>query len=84
MLVLWRFGDAFIKLAASMVWGEDHGFVLELLALLVVRVANLILNGVFAGDENFVSKIDAAKEIVDRPHWMGTIDVSGLKLKLIG
>jgi len=85
VLVLWRFGEAFIKLAASMVSGEDHGFVLELLALLdLVLLANLILIVIFAGYENFVSKIDAAKENEDRPHWMGTIDFSGLKLKLIG
>jgi uncharacterized protein (TIGR00645 family) len=85
ILVLWRFGEAFVKLAGSMVSGEDHGFVLELLALLdLVLLANLILIVIFAGYENFVSKIDAAKENEDRPHWMGTIDFSGLKLKLIG
>ena len=85
ILVLWRFGEAFVKLAASMVSGEDHGFVLELLALLdLVLLANLILIVIFAGYENFVSKIDAAKENEDRPHWMGTIDFSGLKIKLIG
>jgi uncharacterized protein (TIGR00645 family) len=44
----------------------------------------LILIVIFAGYENFVSKIDAAHESEDRPHWMGTIDFSGLKLKLIG
>jgi uncharacterized protein (TIGR00645 family) len=80
ILVLWRFGEAFIKLATNVAAGDDHGFVLELLALL----ANLILIVIFAGYENFVSKIDAAKDDEDRPHWMGTIDFSGLKLKLIG
>ena len=60
-------------------------FVLDLLALLdLVLLANLILIVLFAGYENFVSKIDSAHESVDRPHWMGTIDFSGLKLKLIG
>ena len=39
---------------------------------------------IFAGYENFVSRIDAAHDSVDRPHWMGTIDFSGLKIKLIG
>jgi uncharacterized protein (TIGR00645 family) len=50
----------------------------------LVLLANLILIVIFAGYENFVSKIEAAKDNVDRPHWMGTIDFSGLKLKLIG
>ncbi len=85
ILVLWRFGEAFIDLVTSTIEGKSHGFVLELLALLdLVLLANLILIVIFAGYENFVSKIDAAKEDEDRPHWMGTIDFSGLKLKLIG
>jgi uncharacterized protein (TIGR00645 family) len=61
------------------------GFTIDLLALLdLVLLANLILIVIFAGYENFVSRIDAAHESVDRPHWMGTIDFSGLKIKLIG
>jgi uncharacterized protein (TIGR00645 family) len=39
---------------------------------------------IFAGYENFVSRIDIATESKDRPHWMGTIDFSGLKIKMIG
>ena len=39
---------------------------------------------VFAGYENFVSKIEAAENSVDRPEWMGKVNFSGLKLKLIG
>jgi uncharacterized protein (TIGR00645 family) len=33
---------------------------------------------------NFVSVIDAAKDSPDRPDWMGKVNFSGLKLKLIG
>jgi uncharacterized protein (TIGR00645 family) len=55
------------------------------LALLdLTLLANLILMVIFAGYENFVSRIDAAANSTDRPHWMGTIDFSGLKIKLIG
>jgi len=39
---------------------------------------------IFAGYENFVSKIGAAESSEDRPHWMGRLDYSGLKIKLIG
>ena len=39
---------------------------------------------IFAGYENFVSKINIAEGSEDRPAWMGTVDYSGLKLKLIG
>ena len=85
LLVLWRFCLAFWNLAQTIVQSDGHSFVLDLLAMLdLVLLANLILIVIFAGYENFVSKIEAAKGDVDRPHWMGTIDFSGLKLKLIG
>ena len=85
ILVLVRFGEAFWALLQSVLHGESHSFTLDLLAMLdLVLLANLILIVIFAGYENFVSKIDAAKNNEDRPHWMGTIDFSGLKLKLIG
>ena len=85
LLVLYRFVIQFIDLIVIATQSDAHKFTLGLLALLdLVLTANLILIVIFAGYENFVSKIEAAKESVDRPHWMGTIDFSGLKLKLIG
>lgn len=85
LLVLVRFGASFWTLLQSVINNEAHTFTLDLLALLdLVLLANLILIVIFAGYENFVSKIDVAKGNADRPHWMGTIDFSGLKLKLIG
>lgn len=50
----------------------------------VVLVGNLLLMIIFSGYENFVSKIDVASHHVDRPSWMGHIDYSGLKQKIIG
>jgi len=44
--------------------------------------ANLVMIVVFSGYENFVSKLDI-DDGGDRPDWMGTVDFSGLKLKLI-
>ena len=38
---------------------------------------------IFAGYENFVSKIDIARTSPDKPSWMGKVDFSGLKLKLV-
>src|SRR5690606_36053346 len=43
---------------------------------------NLLLIVMFSGYENFVSKLDLDGE-TDRPPWMGTVDFSGLKMKLI-
>ena len=46
-------------------------------------VGNLVLMIIFAGYENFVSKINVARESEDKPSWMGKVDFSELKLKLI-
>mgnify|MGYP003386471906 CR=1 FL=1 len=43
---------------------------------------NLMIIVIFSGYENFVSKIDTHGN-VDRPSWMGSVDFSGLKIKLI-
>lgn len=44
--------------------------------------ANLLVMVIFSGYENFVSKIEVADH-PDRPAWMGKVDFSGMKLKLI-
>ena len=70
ILVLVRFGVAFASLVSSVISGGEHSFTLDLLALLdLVLTANLILIVIFAGYENFVSKIEAAKENVHYTFW---------------
>ena len=49
----------------------------------LVLVANLVLLVIFAGYENFVSKIDTTGH-EDRPDWMGLVTFSDLKVKLMG
>ena len=44
--------------------------------------ANLLLMVIFSGYENFVSKLDVGDH-PDRPAWMGKVDFSGMKLKLV-
>ena len=56
-------------------------FVLTLIDLSLT--GNLLLMVIFAGYENFVSHIDVGDD-AHRPSWMGTVDFSGLKIKLIG
>jgi uncharacterized protein (TIGR00645 family) len=56
-----------------------------LLALSLIDLSlagNLVLIVIFSGYENFVSKLDIG-ETADRPSWMGTVDFSGLKMKLV-
>ena len=65
----------------SMTVREVMLFVLHVVDLALV--GNLILMIIFAGYENFVSKISAAENSEDKPSWMGKVDFSDLKLKLI-
>jgi uncharacterized protein (TIGR00645 family) len=84
-LLVYRYAKEFVVLTENINADDNHTFTLDLLGLLdLVLLGNLILIVLFAGYENFVSKIEVAHNSVDRPHWMGTIDFSGLKIKLIG
>lgn len=59
--------------------------ILMALTLIDLSLAgNLMLIVIFSGYENFVSKLDAVGDIGDRPEWMGKVDFSALKLKLVG
>lgn len=60
----------------------EAGIVMALSLIDLSLTASLILIMIFSGYENFVSHIDVA-DPSDRPAWMGTIDFSGLKMKLI-
>jgi uncharacterized protein (TIGR00645 family) len=83
--LIYRFFIEFIHLMQGVATLRMQEITLKILELLdVVLLGNLIIIVIFAGYENFVSRIDIALESKDRPHWMGTIDFSGLKIKLIG
>lgn len=61
----------------------EHVILLVLSLIDLSLAGNLVIIVIFSGYENFVSKIDTQGN-VDRPGWMGTLDFSGLKMKLIG
>lgn len=83
--ILIKFGQEFWTLISHVAGDSYDEVTLNVLRLLdMTLLANLVLIIVFAGYENFVSKIGAARESEDRPHWMGHVDYSGLKMKLIG
>ncbi len=57
--------------------------ILGILSLIDISLTgNLLLMVLFSGYENFVSKMNV-EDHEDRPGWMGKVDFSGLKLKLI-
>ncbi len=60
----------------------DQGILAVLTLIDLSLAANLLLIVLFSGYENFVSKLDIG-EGADRPSWMGKVDFSGLKMKLI-
>ena len=74
--------EAIHKLAGVATMSPE-GAILMVLSLIDLSLAgNLLLIVIFSGYENFVSKIDTGDD-ADRPSWMGTVDFSGLKMKLI-
>ena len=63
---------------------DPERVILATLGLIDLSLAgNLVVIVIFSGYENFVSKINT-ENAEDRPSWMGTLDFSGLKMKLIG
>ena len=63
---------------------EEQFLILFILRLVDLALsANLLLMVIFAGYENFVSKISIADAHEDRPGWMGKVGFGELKLKLV-
>lgn len=82
---------ALLVVFAAEAWHELSGLasmkpeqaIMMALSLIDLSLAgNLLLIVIFSGYENFVSKIDTGDD-EDRPEWMGVVDFSGLKLKLM-
>ena len=83
-LLIVKFLKAFILLLPVVFHDDGGAALLGILTLVdITLVANLLLIIIFAGYENFVSKIDTG-ENEDRPDWMGHVGFSDLKLKLLG
>lgn len=83
-LLLVKFLKAFLTLVPVVFNGDGGAALLGILTLVdITLLANLLLIIIFAGYENFVSKIDTGDN-EDRPDWMGHVGFSDLKLKLIG
>jgi uncharacterized protein (TIGR00645 family) len=79
---------AFVQELVHALMGVLHAtpeqIILATLSLIDLSLAaNLVVIVIFSGYENFISKIDTG-DSEDRPSWMGTLDFSGLKMKLIG
>jgi uncharacterized protein (TIGR00645 family) len=77
------FGNELIHQLSGVLAMTPEKAILMVLSLIDLSLAgNLLLIVIFSGYENFVSKIHVGED-EDRPSWMGTVDFSGLKMKLI-
>lgn len=82
-MLLVKFSQELIHVAPAVFTMSETAVILAVLTLIDLSLAgNLLLMVIFAGYENFVSKIDTG-DSEDRPDWMGKVDFSGLKLKLV-
>jgi uncharacterized protein (TIGR00645 family) len=73
-----------LPVAMNLAEVDPEQVILATLGLIDLSLAgNLVVIVIFSGYENFVSKINT-ENAEDRPGWMGTLDFSGLKMKLIG
>ena len=85
ILILIRFVCYLWEFATIMGTLSYEDWVIHILELLdMTLLANLVLIVAFSGYENFISKLNIAENHIDRPTWMGRLDFSGLKLKIIG
>jgi len=83
-MLLVKFTQEFIHILPDLFSSPESDLILAVLTLVDMSlIANLMIIIIFSGYENFVSKIDTRGH-EDRPEWMGKVDFSGLKVKLIG
>lgn len=83
VLLLVKFMQELFHTVPNVFAMSESQLVLSILSLIDLSLAgNLLLLVIFSGYENFVSKIDNTDH-KDRPEWMGKVDYSGMKLKLV-
>ena len=84
LLLLIKFLEELFHLSTNIFLFSENDVIVSILALVdIALVGSLLLMIIFSGYEIFVSKIDVANH-KDRPDWMGKVNFSGLKLKVIG
>jgi uncharacterized protein (TIGR00645 family) len=84
VVLLIKFIQELAHLVMMAVTGTESDIILGVLTLVDLSLTgSLLLIVIFSGYENFVSKIDHSSHR-DWPEWMGTIDFTALKIKLLG
>jgi len=84
ILLFVKFSQEVWHLASTVITSSESDMIIGILALIDMSlVGSLLLMVIFSGYEIFVSKIHITNH-EDKPDWMGKVDFSGLKLKVIG
>ena len=83
ILIVTFFRELYLQVPLVLTMDETDIILLVLTLVDLSLAGNLVLIILFTGYESFVSKIESAHKDRDRPDWMGTLDFSGLKIKLI-
>lgn len=84
LLLLIKFVQEFVHLATSAFAMTEAEAILGILSLVDIALTGaLVMIVIFSGYENFVSKIDHTAHR-NWPEWMGSIDFTALKIKLLG
>lgn len=83
VILLIKFAEEFLHIALTAFTASESDIILGVLSLVdLTLTGSLLVIVIFSGYENFVSKIDHSHHR-DWPEWMGTIDFTALKLKLL-
>ncbi|MFA7553723.1 MAG: TIGR00645 family protein [Spongiibacteraceae bacterium] len=84
ILLFIKFAQELWHMTTHVLSASEADVIVGILALVDMSlVGSLLLMIIFSGYEIFISKIDTGDH-TDRPDWMGKVDFSGLKLKVIG
>jgi uncharacterized protein (TIGR00645 family) len=84
IILLIKFVQEFYKLAKGAMAMTEAEAILGMLSLVDLALTGaLVMIVIFSGYENFVSKIDHTSD-KRWPEWMGSIDFTALKIKLLG
>src|SRR6476469_9292385 len=82
-VLLVKFIGELLHLGATAFTSTESDVILGVLTLVdLALTGSLLIIVIFSGYENFVSKMDHSNHR-DWPDWMGTIDFTALKLKLL-
>src|SRR5262245_48285294 len=84
VIVLIKFLEELYQIAMKAFSSTEADVIVGVLSLVdLALTGSLLLIVIFSGYENFVSKIDHSGHR-DWPEWMGAIDFTALKIKLLG